>query len=74
MPDDDKYIKVHTDKRGKDHIDIYDNDPRDSHSSIHINWDSDTGKGNIVDTTDGDKETTDITCFLTTACIQLVVE
>ena len=29
MPDDDKYIKVHTDKRGKDHVDIYDNDPRD---------------------------------------------
>lgn len=70
MPDDDKYIKVHTDKRGKDHIDIYDNDPRDSHSSIHINWDSDTGKGNIVDTTDGDKETTDISCFLTTACMK----
>ena len=48
MPDDDKYIKVHTDKRGKDHIDIYDNDPRDTHTSIHINWDIDTGKGNIV--------------------------
>ena len=70
MPDDDKYIKVHTDKRGKDHIDVYDNDPKDSHSSIHINWDSDTGKGNIVDTTDGDKETTDVSCFLTTACMK----
>ena len=31
------YIRVTTDKRGKDHIDIYDRDPSDkNHSSIHI--------------------------------------
>lgn len=65
------YIDVHTDKRGRDHVDIYDKDPSDeSHSSIHINWDSDTGKGTIVDTTNGDKETTDVSCFLTTACMR----
>ncbi len=39
-----KEIKVHTDKRGKDHIDIYTNDPKEDHESIHINWDSETGK------------------------------
>jgi len=61
---------VHTDKSGKDHIDIYDNDPKEEHSSIHINWDSNTGKGSIVDTTNGNKETTDISCFLTTACMK----
>ncbi len=65
----DKEIKVHTDKSGKDHIDIYDGDPKEEHTSIHINWDSDTGKGTIVDTTSGEKETTNIGCYLTTACI-----
>lgn len=65
------YIDVHTDKKGKDHVDFYDKDPRDdSHESIHINWDSNTGKGNITDTTNGDKERTDIDCYLTTACMR----
>jgi len=40
------FIDVHTDKRGKDHIDIYDKSPADpSHTSVHIDWDSNTGKG-----------------------------
>lgn len=65
----DKEIRVHEDKKGKDHIDIYDGDPKGEHTSIHINWDSDTGKGTIVDTTNGDKETTNIGCYLTTACL-----
>ena len=65
------YIDVHTDKSGKDHVSFYDKDPSDSnHSSIHINWDSETGKGSIVDTTSGEKESTDISCFLTTACMR----
>ena len=65
------YIDVHTDKNGKDHVSFYDKDPSDSsHSSIHVNWDSETGKGSIVDTTSGDKESTDISCFLTTACMR----
>lgn len=69
--DEGVYIDVHTDKSGKDHVSFYDKDPSDSsHSSIHINWDSETGKGSIVDTTDGDKESTDISCFLTTACMR----
>ena len=67
----DVYIDTHKDKYGKDHIDIYDKDPKDdSHSSIHINIDTDTGKGKIVDTTDGDKEETDVSCYLTTACMR----
>jgi hypothetical protein len=65
------YIDAHTDKNGKDHVSFYDKDPSDkSHSSIHINWDSDTGKGNIVDNTSGEKETTDVSCYLTTACMR----
>ena len=65
-------IKVSTDKNGKDHIDIYDSCPAENpdHGSIHINYDSDTGKGTIVDTTSGEKETTDTSCYLTTACMR----
>lgn len=76
MPDKYKnnkgvYIDVNTDKRGKDHISIYDKDPKDpDHSSIHINWDSNTGKGSITDTTNGSKETTDTSCYLTSACMK----
>lgn len=65
------YIDVHTDRRGREHIDIYDRDLSDSdHSSIHINWDSSSGSGSIIDTTDGSKDTTDIDCYLTTACMK----
>ena len=36
-------IDVHTDKNGKDHIDIYDKDPKEKdHKSIHINIDTNT--------------------------------
>lgn len=65
-------IRTSTDKYGREHIDIYDSCPAENpdHGSIHINYDSDTGKGTIVDTTDGDKETTDIQCYLTTACMR----
>lgn len=73
MPDK-KEINVHTDKRGKDHIDIYSNDPKEDHTSIHINWNSTTGKGSITDTTNGSKETTDISCYLTTACMRHKME
>ncbi len=69
------FIDVHTDKNGKDHIDIYDKDPKESdHGSIHINWDSESGKGTIVDTTDGEKETADVSCYLTSACIKHLKE
>ena len=65
------YIDSHTDKKGKDHISIYDKNPKeDNHSSIHINIDTNTGKGKIVDTTKEEKEVTDINCYLTTACMR----
>ena len=33
------WIGAREDKRGKDHVDIYDNDPRDIHNeSIHIKY------------------------------------
>lgn len=65
-------IRISKDKYGKNHIDIYDSCPAENpdHSSIHINYDSNTGKGTIVDTTNGDKETTDTKCYLTTACMR----
>ena len=65
-------IRASEEKYGTSHIDIYDKCPADNddHGSIHINIDTDTGKGTIVDTTDGDKETTDVSCFLTTACMR----
>ena len=66
----DKEIRVHTDKRGKDHVDIYSADPRGEHESIHINVDTSTGKGSITDTTGGSKETTNTQCYLTTACMR----
>lgn len=44
-------IRTSTDKYGRNHIDIYDSCPAENpdHGSIHINYDSDTGKGTIVD-------------------------
>lgn len=70
--DEDVEINVGTDKKGTDHINIYDSCPADNpdHGSIHIDWNSDTGKGQIVDITSGEKETTDVGCYLTTACMR----
>lgn len=68
-------IRVTTDKRGKEHIDIYDKDPREpEHKSIHIKLDTDKGTGKIVDTTNEGKETTDVSCYLTTACMRHMKE
>lgn len=69
-------IKGSTSSSGKAKIDIYDSCPaeNENHGSIHINYDEDRGKGTITDTTDGDKETTDISCFLTTACMKHMLE
>lgn len=65
-------IKVSTDKNGKDHINIYDSCPAENpdHGSIHIDYDSNTGEGTIVDTTSGEKEEIDTRCYLTTACMR----
>lgn len=69
-------FNVNTDKSGEDHVNIYDSCPAENkdHGSIHINYDSDTGKGNITDTTDGSKTSTDTQCYLTTACMRHMQE
>ena len=69
------YIRVDTDKRGKDHIDIYDQDPKGPHDeSIHITIKED-GSGKIT-TKSGDetRETTDTKCYLTSACMKYFQE
>lgn len=67
-------IKASTSSSGKDKIDFYDGCAAEEHDSIHINYDSNTGKGTITDTTDGSKTTTDVKCYLTTACIKYFQE
>lgn len=65
-------IRANTDKRGKEHIDFYDDCPvnNDDHKSIHIDYNSDTGTGKITDATGDKAESTDVKCFLTTACMR----
>ena len=63
------YINV-TSNDEKGHVNIYDNNPKEEHNSIHINIDYETGNGSITDTTNGGKETTDTKCYLTTACMR----
>lgn len=69
--DDGHYSKT-TGNGDKVAYSIYDRNPSEpGHSSIHINYDTSTGEGNIVEKdSDGNKETTDIKCFLTTACMR----
>lgn len=65
------HFEGHTDKKGTIHFNIYSDDPRKEHDSIHINVDSNSGKGTIVEKTDGVKSPpTDTQCFLTTACMK----
>lgn len=69
-------IKASTSSSGKDKIDIYDSCPAENedHGSIHINFDSDSGTGTITDTTSGSTETTNVGCYLTTACMRYMQE
>ena len=69
------YIRVDTDKRRKDHSDIFDQDPKWPHDeSIHITIKED-GSGTIT-TKSGDepRETTDTKCYLTSACMKYFQE
>lgn len=65
-------MRATEDKYGKSHIDVYNKCPADNpdHGSIHFDYDSASGKGKIVDTTNGEKETVDTQCYLTTACMK----
>ena len=64
-------IRVDTDKRGTQHVDIYDRDPSEKEKeTIHIKLDPKTGKGTIVEkNTNGSKTTTNTKCYLTSACM-----
>ena len=55
---------------------IYDKRPdKEGHSSIHINYNTETGKGSIVEHgSDGVSTSTDIICYLTTACMRHYLE
>ena len=57
-------------------IDVYSPDARTKpHESIHIKIDTETGKGQIIQKTQGgEKEATDTQCYLTTACMQHYAE
>ena len=55
-------------------IDIYTSDPRGSHESIHIAVDSDSKSAHIIDTTNGSTEHTDVSCYLTSACMRYFQE
>lgn len=68
MTDEKPIIKATTpnSKKYDTKIDIYTDDPREKHESIHIAIDSDDKSAHIIDTTNGDTEHTDIKCYLTT--------
>lgn len=64
------WINVNSnDKKG--HVNIYDKDPKGKHdTSIYVNIDYETGKFNITEKENGEKTTTDCSCYLTTACMR----
>lgn len=54
----------------KDHINIYSDNPRGKHDSIHINIDYKKQSFNINEKEDGNKTSTECKCYLTTACMR----
>ena len=72
MEDDKPIIKVSTPNSDTydAKVDIYTNDPREDHESIHIAINTDDKSAHIIDTTDGETEYTDVKCYLTSACIK----
>ena len=84
MGDKDKYGYKHDDGHyskmtGNDKnssYSIYDKNPSEKgHSAIHININTETGKGSIIEHgSDGKSAKTDISCYLTTACMKYFQE
>ena len=72
MEDDKPIIKVSTpnSKTYDTKVDVYTNDPKGDHESIHIAINTDEKSAHIIDTTDGKTEHTDVKCYLTSACIK----
>lgn len=59
----------------KGHVNIYGSDPREPHDeSIHINIDYDKGTFTINEKSNGEKTSTDCSCYLTTACMRHKLE
>ena len=55
----------------KAHVNIYNNNPRETHDSIHINIDYDDESFSITEKNDGKTDPpTDCKCYLTTACMK----
>lgn len=61
------------DKKG--HVNIYGSDPKKPHDeSIHINIDYEKGTAKINEKSNGEKSSTDVSCYLTTACMKHFME
>ena len=59
----------------KGHVNIYGSDPREPHDeSIHINIDYEKGTFTINEKSNGEKTSTDCSCYLTTACMKHMQE
>ena len=73
--DDGHYSKM-TGNDTNSTFSVYDKNPSEKgHSAIHVNINTETGKGSIVEHgTDGKSTKTDIGCYLTTACMQYFQE
>jgi hypothetical protein len=76
MADNKPIIKASTPNSDKydAKIDVYTDDPREPHDTIHIAVDTDSKSGHIIDTTNGDTEHTDFKCYLTSACMKHMKE
>lgn len=72
MSDKKPIIKATTpnSKKYDTKIDVYTNNPRGEHKSIHVAVDSNTKSAHIIDSTSGKTEHSDVKCYLTTACMK----
>lgn len=69
--DDGHYSKMTGNDKNSSYS-IYDKNPSENgHSAIHVNINTDTGKGSIVEHgSDGKPTKTDTSCYLTSACMK----
>lgn len=76
MEDNKPIIKASTpnSKKYDSKVDIYTDDPRNDHETIHIAIDSNNKSAHIIDTTSGETEHTDVQCYLTTACMRHMLD
>lgn len=72
MANEKPIIKVTTpnSKKYDTKIDIYDNDPREPHKTIHVAIDTDNKNAHIIDATNSPTDHKDVNCYLTTSCMR----